>query len=79
MWLQNSSGPLELWQMSLTTIVGGGQVAPDPGPAWSAMGTGDFYSNGNTDILWQNTDGSVALWEMNDTNIIGGGLSVRPE
>ena len=39
------------------------------------MGTGDFYSNGNTDILWQNTDGSVALWEMNDTNIIGGGLT----
>jgi hypothetical protein len=74
-WLQNSSGPLELWEMSSTTIVGGGQVTPNPGPAWSAMGTGDFYSNGNTDILWQNTDGSVALWEMNDTNIIGGGLT----
>ena len=39
-----------------------------------AMGTGDFFGDGNAAILWQNDDGSVALWDMNGTNVVGGGL-----
>jgi V8-like Glu-specific endopeptidase len=73
-WLQNSSGPLALWDMSGTNITGGGEVASNPGPAWHVEGTGDFFGDGNTDILFQNTDGSVALWEMNGINMCGGGL-----
>jgi serralysin len=42
-------------------------------PSWHAVGTGDFYDNGYSDILWQNDSGAVAIWEMNGTNFIGGG------
>ena len=38
-------------------MVGGGTVSPNPGPSWQAIGTGDFYDNGLSDILWQNATG----------------------
>jgi hypothetical protein len=76
---QNTSGPLAVWQMSGTTIVGSGIVPVNPGPAWSAVGTGDFFNDGNTDIVFQNDDGSVALWDMNGTNVVGAGIvAVNP-
>jgi hypothetical protein len=60
--------------MNGTNIVGDGLVASNPGPTWHIKGTGDFYGDGHTDILWQNDNGSVALWDMSGTNIVGGGL-----
>ncbi len=54
--------------------IGGGAVTPNPGPAWTAVGTGDFFGNGLSDILWQNTStGQVSIWEMDENNRIGGG------
>ena len=38
------------------------------------MGTGSFFSDGNSDVLLQNINGSVALWDMSGSAIIGGGL-----
>jgi hypothetical protein len=38
------------------------------------MGTGSFFSDGNSDVLLQNVNGSVALWDMSGSIIIGGGL-----
>ena len=46
----------------------------NPGPGWQIKGTGNFFGDGNTDLVFQNTDGSVALWDMSGTNILGGGL-----
>ena len=46
----------------------------NPGPGWQIKGTGDFFGDGNTDIVFQNTDGSVALWDMNGLSVVGGGL-----
>ena len=40
--------------MDGNTQIGGGAVA-NPGPSWKAVGTGDFYGDGESDILWQNT------------------------
>ena len=50
-------------------------VAANPGPAWHVRGTGDFYHNGHTDILWQHDNSSLALWDMNGATISksGGG------
>jgi hypothetical protein len=64
--------------MNGTSIIGGGLVANNPGPTWQIKGTGDFYGDGHTDILWQNDNGSVAIWDMNGTSIIGGGLVSDP-
>jgi hypothetical protein len=81
-WLQETSGPIALWQMSGNTIVNEGQVAVNPGPTWSAMDTGNFYGDGKNTVLWQNTDGSVALWHMDtfkgNTVDSGGILSPNP-
>jgi hypothetical protein len=34
-------------------------------PAWSIAGTGDFNSDGKSDILLQNNNGQPAVWAMN--------------
>ena len=38
------------------SVIGGGLVGADPGPGWTAVGTGDFNDDGHSDILWQNTE-----------------------
>ena len=56
------------------TLIGGGPVSPNPGPAWKAIGTGDFNGDRFSDILFQNTtSGQVSIWEMNGNSLIGGG------
>ena len=69
-------GQAAMWHMNGTTITGGGAISPNPGPSWQVIGTGDFYSNGASDILWQNpTTGQAAIWEMNGgVAPIGGGV-----
>ena len=49
-------------------------VSANPGSSWQVIGTGDFNSDGHSDILWQNTNGQVAIWEMNGDHIDGGGV-----
>ena len=63
--------------MNGTSVVGGGSLG-NPGPSWHAVGTGDFYDNGYSDILWQNDNGAVVIWEMNGTNVVGGGSVGNP-
>ena len=54
-------------------------VGANPGSSWRAIGTGDFYSNGYSDILWQNIGtGEVYIWEINRTKVIGGGSPGNP-
>jgi hypothetical protein len=60
--------------MSGSTLIGGGPVTPNPGPAFRAVGTGDFNGDGFSDILWQNTStGQASIWEMNGATLMGGG------
>ena len=60
--------------MNGNSLIGGGPVTPNPGPAWQAIGTGDFNHDGFSDILWQNTStGQVSIWEMHGNTLIGGG------
>ncbi len=60
--------------MNGNTLIGGGPVSPNPGPAWQAIGSGDFNGDGLSDILFQNaSSGQVSIWEMNGNALIGGG------
>jgi parallel beta-helix repeat protein len=71
---QNASGQASIWQMDGSTRAGGGAVTPNPGPAWKAIGTGDFDGDGGADILWQNpATGRVSVWTMDGNARIGGG------
>ena len=74
--LQSDNGELAIWDMNGDQISTAGAglvtnlgVVANPGPTWHAVGTGDFYGNGNTDILLQNDNGEVAIWEMNGDQI----------
>jgi hypothetical protein len=64
-----------LWDLGGTTVLQGGAVGSNPGPTWHIKGTGDFYGDGRTDVLWQNDDGSVGLWELDGTTVLRGGLT----
>jgi hypothetical protein len=59
--------------MNGINVIGSGLVGPNPGPSWQVKGSGDFYGNGYSDILWQNTNGQAVVWEMDGTSVIGGG------
>ncbi|MGC2787419.1 MAG: FG-GAP-like repeat-containing protein [Roseiarcus sp.] len=75
--LQKNDGNVAIWQMNGTNLTGGGPVA-DPGPTWTAIGTGDFNGDGHSDILLQSNDGSVAVWEMNGTSLTSGAVVADP-
>jgi hypothetical protein len=70
---QNTDGQASIWDMNGNALTGGGAVSPDPGQAWTAIGTGDFNGDGHADILWQNANGQVSIWEMSGNTVIGGG------
>jgi hypothetical protein len=56
-------------EMNGTTVIGGGSLG-NPGPSWHVQRTGDFFGNGDSDILLQNDSGEVYIWEMNGTSVI---------
>ena len=92
---QNVDGQASIWDMTANAITGGGQVsnssgaAVNPGPGWTAVGTGDFNADGISDIVWQNTStGAVSIWEMGGVGgttvqstsgpVTSGGATVTP-
>ncbi len=69
-----STGQASIWEMNRNSLIRGGAVSPTPGPAWQAIGTGDFNHDGFSDILFQNkSTGQVSVWEMDGNALIGGG------
>jgi uncharacterized repeat protein (TIGR03803 family) len=76
LWQNTATGQASIWETANGSddLLGGGPVSPNPGPAWKAIGTGDFNKDGDSDILWQNKNtGQVSVWEMDGTTLIGGG------
>ena len=59
--------------MNGTTIIGSASLLTLPDQNWTIVGTGDFNSDGKTDILWRNTaTGENAYWYMNGTTLLIG-------
>ena len=71
---QSGNGEVAVWDMAGASVTGGGIVGLNPGPAWQALGTGDFNGDHQSDILFQNASGGVAIWEMDGSSVIGGGM-----
>ena len=60
--------------MNGNRLTGGGTVSPNPGPAWKAVGTGDFNGDSHSDVFFQNaSSGQASIWEMSGNTLIGGG------
>jgi hypothetical protein len=74
LWRNTSTGENSLWYMDGATIVDGGYLYPTVADLnWKIVGTGDFNSDGKTDILWRNTStGENSLWYMDGAAIISG-------
>lgn len=78
-WRNNDAGGIvAIWQMNGTQIIpnSSGYATLDGAlyaatPDWNYLGVGDFFDNGDSDILWQNryAGGVVSIWEMNGTQI----------
>jgi hypothetical protein len=78
--LRNASiGEQEYWQMHGTEISASIPL-PTVDPGWRIAGTGDFDSDGTTDLLWSDTDsGSLYIWFMGDPTADGElGFALEP-
>ena len=62
-----------VWLVSGTSVTGGGSPGAAGSP-WTIAETGDFNSDGMSDVLWYNTtNGQVVMWLMNGASVAGGG------
>ena len=69
---ENASGVYAIWDMSGTTIVGGGTFG-EQGSGWTFAGIADLNGNHEASILFESTSGEdYETWQMNDTSILGG-------
>jgi V8-like Glu-specific endopeptidase len=75
---QNSNGQAAIWDLSGAIVTGSGLLGANPGPNWSAVGTGDFNDDTLPDLLLQNTNGAVAIWETNGTHVTSSALVANP-
>ncbi len=76
---QKSSGFVAEWLMNdgqigqnlgVATLDANFQEPAFLGPGqWRFQDTGDFNSDGNSDILWRHSNGQVVLWEMDGSQI----------
>ena len=64
--------------MNGVSLVGSALLGANPGPNWTAVGTGDFNDDGQPDILLQNMNGQVAVWETNGANVTSSALVANP-
>jgi hypothetical protein len=77
---QNSISAIRAWLMDGTTVlqqVDCSTIGYHPFEGWKIVGTGDFNSDGKSDILWHNTvTGNIVVWFMNGMSVTAtGGLS----
>jgi hypothetical protein len=76
LWQQSSTGALAMWLMNGSDIASSAAptyqgAAVSPNSSWTVAGIGDFYGNGNDDILWrQSSTGALAMWQMNGSDIV---------
>jgi hypothetical protein len=51
-------------------VLDSSQVGGAPGDGWIIKGSGDFNSDGKSDILWENVDGRAAVWLLDGFTIL---------
>jgi hypothetical protein len=64
----NTNGDTSIWLMTGTSMQVQVLSATDLGvvaTSWNVPVTGDFNSDGKSDILWRNTNGDTSIWFIN--------------
>ena len=67
MW-RNTTDDVGIWIMNGSSITSAPTIG-NVGPSWIVVGSGDFDSDGNGDILWRNLNNDLGIWLMNGTTI----------
>jgi len=77
LWRNISTGQNRVWYMDGNIKIGEAAVLPSVANLnWQIVGTGDFNTDGQRDILWRNTlTGSVGAWYMNGITRLGYGFT----
>ena len=57
-------GNLAIWLMNGLAVSQSGGLG-NIGTRWNVAQTGDYNSDGKSDILWRDTSGNSAIWFMN--------------
>jgi hypothetical protein len=73
LWQNTTTGDRSLWYLNGPTWDGSSYaLLPTVATAWSIAATGDFNSDGHSDIVWQNTStGDRSIWYMNNATWTG--------
>ena len=73
---QHTDGTLAVWYMNGISLSSGALFNPSkPGDRnWKVVGTGDFNSDGNLDLIFQHTDGTLAAWLLDGIKLTQGSL-----
>ena len=63
-----------MWLMNGVQLLSSASLGSIP-TIWSVKQTGDFNSDGMSDILWQDTSGNTAIWFMNGEQVLSSTLA----
>jgi hypothetical protein len=71
LWRNKGTGQNVVWFMDGATMSDWSWILPEvPDTNWQIVGTGDFNSDGKTDILWRNkATGQNVVWFMNGATL----------
>jgi hypothetical protein len=81
LWRHSQSGEMVVWFMNGSVLASGTFLTP---PAfadvlWQSVGTGDFNSDGKTDILWRHaSSGQNVAWFLEGTSLVSGAFLNPP-
>jgi hypothetical protein len=85
LWRNTTNGQVAIWLMNGTTIasaaglgatLSGGGSAGFVATAWTIVATGDFNSDGKSDLLWRDSSGNTAIWLMDGTTVLPSSASL---
>ncbi|PWB78987.1 MAG: hypothetical protein C3F08_07645 [Candidatus Methylomirabilota bacterium] len=68
LWRYDGAGGYNLvWYLNYASWIGSAELIPVGDPTWQIVGTGDYNSDGNIDILWRynGAGGTNVIWYMN--------------
>src|SRR5262249_6607747 len=62
------AGTPQIWVLNGMSVASQTTLS-NPGAAWTIVGTGDFDSSGDADLLLEDTSGNLAMWTMNGASV----------
>ena len=72
-----AGGTVVGWALNGTNVIGGAELG-NPGPSWHVMGSGNYNTDGRSDILFRNSSSEVAIWSVSGGSVIDSASIANP-